>query len=381
MAAAHAFAAAVKPGAATRDREAAHPYDELRELARSGMLAIRVPRRFGGAEVSHETVAEVFRIISAADGSLGQIPQNHFVFLEVIEHVGSEAQKAFFFSEFLRGARLGNAQTERGTRHAKAIDTLLSAGSPGRLNGKKYYCTGAISAQWIPVLANDEESGRQVIACVPRDAAGVQVIDDWAAMGQRATASGTTVLTDVSVPREHVLPHWQLFQKPQVWTAIANLPHVAIDVGLAEGALADTIEFLKTRARPWYETGLERAVDDPLLLERLGRLSAKVHAAGEMLRHAARHLDALPSVLNDDIAGQAALVVGEAKAYAGDVAVEVGNELFGLCGSSAADQSLNLDRHWRNARTHTLHDPNRWRYHRLGDFFLNGRLPPNSRSN
>ncbi len=278
-------------------------------------------------------------------------------------------------------ARLGNAQTERGTKHAKAINTTLGAGSPGALNGKKYYCTGAISAQWIPVLANDEESGRQVLAYVPRDAAGVEVVDDWAAMGQRATASGTVTLTNVSVPREHVLPHWQIFQRPQAWTAIANLPHVAIDVGIAEGALADTIHFLKTKARPWYETGLARAVDDPLLLERLGRLSARVHAAAEMLRDAARHLDCLPRELDDASAGRAALIVGEAKAYAGDVAVEVGNELFGLCGSSAADLSLNLDRYWRNARTHTLHDPNRWRYHRLGDFFLNGRLPPNSRSN
>jgi hypothetical protein len=39
-------------------------------------------------------------------------------------------------------------------------------------------------------------------------------------------------------------------------------------------------------------------------------------------------------------------------------------------------QSTNLDRHWRNARTHTLHDPVRWKYAILGKYFLNGDTPP-----
>jgi len=34
-----------------------------------------------------------------------------------------------------------------------------------------------------------------------------------------------------------------------------------------------------------------------------------------------------------------------------------------------------LDRHWRNARTHTLHDPVRWKYHAIGNYYLNHILP------
>jgi SfnB family sulfur acquisition oxidoreductase len=382
MEAASAFAALVAPGANDRDRGAAHPVAELEQLARTGLLAINIPRAYGGPGLSYAAAAEVYRIISAADPSLGQIPQNHFVYVEVLRAAGSEEQKHFFFGEVVRGARFGNAQTERGTRHAKAITATLVADGEGayRLTARKFYCTGALSAQWIPVLALDE-GGRSVAAFVERHAPGVEVLDDWAAIGQRATASGTVVLTKVRVPAAHVVPHWRIFERPQAWTPIANLPHVAIDVGIAEAALADAVEFVRNRSRPWYEAGIERAAADPLLLERFGRLATKVHAARALMEEAAAHLDALPEALDEEMAGLASLIVGEAKAYAGDVAVEVANELFTLAGASAADARHGLDRHWRNARTHTLHDPNRWRYHRLGEYFLNGRLPPNNRSN
>ena len=49
--------------------------------------------------------------------------------------------------------------------------------------------------------------------------------------------------------------------------------------------------------------------------------------------------------------------------------------LFELGGSQATLAEHNLDRHWRNARVHTLHDPVRWKYHAVGAYRLNGTLP------
>jgi SfnB family sulfur acquisition oxidoreductase len=382
IAAARRYAAEIASGAAERDRTGAHPYRELERLGATGLLGIAVPRAHGGADVTQETLAEMFRIIAAADGSLAQIPQNHFVFLDVIRHVGSPSQQAFFFDEALRGARLGNAQTERGTAHAKALNTRLEPDGAGSflLNGRKFYCTGAISAQWIPVLAKDTED-RTVVAMVPRNAEGVELIDDWSAMGQRTTGSGTTILTNVRVPRDHVVPHWRLFERPRIWAAAANLSHVAIDLGIAENARADTIAFIRDKARPWYEAGVDSAAEDPLLLHRLGQLSARFHAAEALVQDAARLLDRVKDRVDASSAAAATLAVSEAKAFVGDVSTLLGSELFALGGASTADERHGFDRHWRNARTHTLHDPNRWRYHRLGDYFLNGRLPSNNRAN
>ena len=342
------------------------------------MLAITVPRGYGGSQVSNETVGEVFRIIARADPAIGQVPQNHFVFVNVVKDNGNHDQRAFFLGEVLRGARFGNALSERGTKHVFDLKTRLTAepGGDYRLNGRKYYCTGALTAQWIPVFALDDDE-RLVVAYVARDAPGVEVIDDWSAMGQRATLSGTTILSDVAVPGEHVFEHWRTYEGPQLFGAFGQLIHAAIDVGIAENALADAVEFVRTRSRPWFESGLERASDDPLVIQSFGQLAVRLHAAQELLRKAGRTLDASERDLNEDTAADASLAVAEAKAFAGDVAVEIASELFALAGTSATDEQHNLHRHWRNARTHTLHDPNRWKYQHAGNFVLNGVRPPN----
>ena len=379
IAIAHELADLWRPGAADRDRERRVPREELAQLGRSGLLGITVPRAYGGAEVSTETLAEVMRVLASGDPAVGQVPQNHFVFVGVLLADGTPEQQAFFFGEILRGARFGNALSERGTKHVMDIRTRLTADPEGgyRVNGRKYYCTGALTAQWIPVFTLDEED-RLAVAYVERDAPGVEVDEDWTAMGQRATISGTTTLTDVWVPEDRVVWHWRTYERPQVYGAFGQLLHAAIDAGIAANALSDAAAFVRERSRPWFESGLERAADEPLVIARFGELTLQLHAAEALLARAARAIDHAREVgVTEETAAAASLAVAEAKVATGEAAVAISNELFALAGTSATDERWDLDRHWRNARTHTLHDPNRWKLHHIGNHTLNGVRPPN----
>jgi len=378
---ADAFAATLRDGAAERDRQGRVPVEELAALGRSGLLGLTVPARLGGADVSAVTLVEVFRRLAAADPAVAQVPQNHYVFVSVLRHDGTADQQRRLLGEVLGGARFGNALSERGTKHVMDMRTRLLPAADGtlRLNGTKYYCTGALTATWIPVYALDEQD-RLVVAYVPRHADGVEVLQDWTAFGQRATMSGTTRLTDVVVAPENVVAHWPTYERPQVAGAFGQIMHAAIDVGIAGAALADGARFVRERARPWFEAAEERAADEPHVLLRFGQLGAKVHAAEALLRRAAETLDAATAEgprPTAQAAGAASLAVAEAKAFGGDVAVEVASEIFGLMGASAADAAHDLDRHWRNVRTHTLHDPARWKYVHNGNHIVNGVLPPN----
>ena len=58
-----------------------------------------------------------------------------------------------------------------------------------------------------------------------------------------------------------------------------------------------------------------------------------------------------------------------------EISLQASEKLFELSGSRASLAEFNLDRHWRNARVHTLHDPVRWKYHAVGAYYLNGTLP------
>jgi SfnB family sulfur acquisition oxidoreductase len=387
LAVARAYAESIAGGVIERDRAGAVPYTELAALDASGLLGITVPAAHFGPDLSPVVLAEVIRTIAATDPAIAQVPQAHFLFVDVLAVHGRPAQQERLFADVLDGARLGNGLAERGGQHAQDLKTRLRSVPAGRgraglrLEGRKYYCTGAISARWIGVSALDDDD-RLVLAFVERDAPGVQIGEDWDVMGQRATVSGSAVFDQVPVDPGLVIPYGSAFEVPQQLGARAQLVHAAIQVGIAGGALRDAGEFVRTRARPFFEATragwAEVASADPHTIHRFGRLATQVRAAEALLAAAAATLEEVGRVPRDaEAAARGSIAVAEAKAFASDVAVEVASDLFALAGASAADERLDLSRHWRNARTHASHDPVDWKYHHVGNFRLNRVLPPN----
>jgi SfnB family sulfur acquisition oxidoreductase len=368
----------IAAGAAERDRLRELPAAEIELLSEEGLLAITVPRSYGGAEVTLETFAQVVSTLASADPNVAQIPQSHFVYLELIRQLGTPAQQELIFGEVLAGARLANAQSEAGSKTVADIRTRLRGNRHEGyvLDGEKFYCTGSLLAHWLTVLAKDDD-GRTQVAIVPADTHGVTIVDDWKGMGQRTTASGTVKLDHVAVPADMVVPHHLMFERPQVYGARAQLIHTAIDVGIAVGALEDACEFVRTASRPWFEAEVERASDDPLLIQRVGELAIGVRAAQALLGDAARTIDAVEGDGVDEAgSARASIAVAAAKAFADRISVETASALFELSGTRSAANDLNLHRHWRNARTHTLHDPVRWKLQHIGRYTLSGTFPP-----
>ena len=68
--------------------------------------------------------------------------------------------------------------------------------------------------------------------------------------------------------------------------------------------------------------------------------------------------------------------VAAARAQSTYASVDVGSRVFEVAGTRSAADPLNLHRHWRNARTHTLHDPALWKVQHLGRHTVTGALPP-----
>ncbi|MGH8419800.1 MAG: SfnB family sulfur acquisition oxidoreductase [Pseudomonas sp.] len=373
---AHALADTFKEQSAVRDRERRLPHLELEQFSRSGLWGISVPKAFGGAGVSSVTLAEVLRIISAADGSLGQIPQNHFYALEVLRVNGSPEQQKRLYAEVLAGQRFGNALAELGTKTAHDRATRLSRDGEGwRINGRKFYSTGALYAQRIPTSVIDDD-GIQQLAYVPANAAGLNVIDDWSGFGQRTTGSGSVVFDNVYVGDEDVVPFQTAFERPTTVGPLAQILHAAIDTGIARAAYEDALHFVRTRTRPWIDSGIEKAVDDPLTLHSFGKLGIRLHAAEALLERSGQYLDRAQAETTTENLAQASIAVAEARAISTEISLAASSTLFELAGSQATLAEHGLDRHWRNARVHTLHDPVRWKYHAIGNFYLNEVNPP-----
>ena len=370
------LAALLKAGSGDRDRERRLPHAELDLFSASGLWGISVPKAFGGAGVSNVTLAKVIRLISEADGSLGQIPQNHFYALQVLRVNGSPEQKKRLYTEALAGLRFGNALAELGTKTAHDRTTRLSRDGAGyRITGRKFYSTGALYAQRIPTSVIDED-GVQQLAFVPANSQGLTVIDDWSGFGQRTTGSGSVVFENVYVEAADVVPFQSAFERPTTVGPLAQILHAAIDTGIARAAFEDALHFVRTRTRPWIDSGIEKAVDDPLTLSSFGKLSVRLYAAEALLDRAAEFLDIAQADSNAETVAAASIAVAEARAISTEISLAAGSTLFELAGSQATLAEHGLDRHWRNARVHTLHDPVRWKYHAIGNYYLNEQHPP-----
>ncbi|MGK3122664.1 SfnB family sulfur acquisition oxidoreductase [Candidatus Pantoea formicae] len=374
IAAAHHIAEQAKSGAVERDQQRIYPLTLLNQFTQLGLGSISVPKQFGGAGLSFQTVAEVFRVISASDPSLGQIPQNHFGLIQFILGEGEPSQQQQLLSAVVQGQRLGNGGPEKNSKHTRDVQTQLVTTSQGlTLSGEKFYSTGAMFADILVTTAMQAQ--QPVMVFIPLPTKGVEIVDDWSGMGQRTTASGTVKLQQVAVNPTLIMP-LPSSDKPTLRGAVSQLIQAAIDAGIAQGALDDALEFVRSSSRPWVDAGVSRNADDPYIQADVGRISTELSAANALLRRAARILDNIDqqSLTADDCA-RASIAVAEAKVLTTEVALRASEKLLEWGGSRATLLRHGLDRHWRNARTHTLHDPLRWKNHAIGNYYLNGVQP------
>ncbi len=370
------FAETVRPHAAQIDQDRRIPLDIVDAFSETGLWAITIPREYGGAEVSHATLADVIATVSAVEPSLGQIPQNHYCLVEDIRLSGTETQRRFFFDLVLGGARFANAFSEAGGKNVAEIQTTLhrvDGTDEYVVNGRKFYSTGSAYAHWIPVLAVDED-GLEKLVFTERDSNGLTVVDDWSAFGQRATSSGTVLLEGLRVSADRVFPMHKEYDEPTIAGPFAQITTAAIDLGIARGAIRETHEAVRS-ARPWIDSGVHSAAKDPLTLERVGRLDIDLAAAEALTEKAGEALDTAKPAADAENVAAASIAVARAKVLTTELALEAASRLLELGGTRSTLGAKALDRYWRNARVHTLHDPVRWKYNIVGDYVLNGTLP------
>ena len=377
LAVAEEVSAKLAEGAAARDRDRILPYEEMDLISDAGLLAITVPKAYGGAGVRAGTVARVIAALSRADGSIGQIPQNHFFMLEGLRLQGTEEQKRFFYGRVLAGERLGNALSEIGTKTAHDHATRLTPRwrrsiASTAASSIRPACCSPIGSRSSPMTRT---MSAQSLSC-RGTTKGITIVDDWSGFGQRTTGSGTTLLDNVEVHPFAILSFAALFERPTSMGPFAQIMHAAVEQGIAEAALADTVQFVRHSARPAKDAGVDRASDDPYTVAIAGELKIRVDASSALLDRAGEFVDRAQAEPSVETVAAASVAVAEAKIASTEAALLVASKLIELAGSSATLTKHGLDRHWRNARTHTVHDPVRWKYRAVGDYWLNGVNPP-----
>nr|WP_321945955.1 acyl-CoA dehydrogenase family protein [Paraburkholderia sp. J10-1] len=369
---------ALRANAAQRDLAGGHAAAEKQRIADAGLLTLAVPREFGGQfgkdGVRWSDIYATIRALARVDSALAHLLGFQCLQVASVELWGSAAQRA----NWLQGTVehrwwWGNAVNPLDTRLVAQPDKE----GGWRLHGKKGFCSGTYGSQRMTVSAHDPATGNPVFAVVPTTRAGITVHDDWDPIGQRQTDSGTVSFENVAVRADEVL------QRPDtpratLRTLVSQGVLTNLFVGLAEGALEEARAYVLTNGRPWVNSGVQHVADDPFLQQRFGEMRVQSLAAAVLADRAGALLDAAwdeGEALNTATRAEVSLAISEAKIVAHRAALEGGEQLFEACGARATGAALALDRFWRNARVHTLHDPIDYRLRDVGRFTLLREVP------
>ncbi|MFT3662231.1 MAG: acyl-CoA dehydrogenase family protein [Gordonia sp. (in: high G+C Gram-positive bacteria)] len=378
LARADLVAAELRATAAERDRAGAAPLAEIALLREHDLLQVGEPVEFGGDGLDYAQSQQITRRIARGDTSIAHLLGYHYA-QQRIPHLFGTPDQAEDLSRRNAQEKLfwGGVQNPRGGTGLE----LTRDGDGFRLTGRRTFASGASVADRLSVTASFEDD--LVFLSLPAGKEGFTPLGDWDNIGQRLTDSGGVEFVDTPVSRAEILGDDPLTGKEfsayqQLVTPHWQLAFVNFYIGTAEGALDEALDWTRLHASAWETSGLEAATDDPYILELVGELRAQITAAalladraGEVLQRA---LDAGPGIDAEQRA-EAAIAVAEAKYLTTKVSLEATSRLFEIQGARATTSAYGFDRHWRNLRTHTVHDPVAYKAREIGDWTLNHRAP------
>lgn len=359
-----------------RDRLGGTPRAERALVRDSGLLKIGIPVAWGGGGASWPTIMQVTQIIAGADSSMAQVYGFQHVLLATCQLFGAPAQaRRLLEATAANNWFWGNSLNPLDRRLA-----LVTTETGRVLRGEKSFSTGGLDSDMLIVSAIEDGTGKLIVAALPTARAGIRLHDDWDNMGQRQTDSGSSSFTDAVVHDDEILstpgPLGSTFATLR--PCIPQLVFTHVFLGIADAALAEARDYVRTKTRPWTGTKVEVNTQDPYVLAHFGNMVGALAGAQAAADLAALELDrawAKGDALTADERGRLAVRVATAKVLATRAVLDITTQIFEVTGAGGTSGKWGFDRFWRNARTLTLHDRLDYKVHDLGQWFLNDQWP------
>lgn len=370
----------IEQGAVERETDRQLPFEQVKQLLDAGFGRVRIPTALGGFGASLSQYLLLLTALAKADSNIAQIFRAHSAFIEAELLQDNLDVQTQWFPILVNGGFIGAAMSEKIA--ATDVTVYLEKKEEGGwvLNGKKYYSTGTLYADWMTVYAKYEND--LAIVMVQTTAQGVTRLDDWDGFGQRLTGSGTTIYDDVDIPEHHLIRFFGKNGMPsgEFMAAYFQLYHLATLAGIVQAELRDAIVYTHSRTRTFRVPGETSPRQDPLVQRVIGRISSIAYAIDAIVRQNAFSLEQYIQGQHrpigvSNIEEPIDVRVYQAQQIILGLAQEASGLIFEVGGASSVSRKLQLDRHWRNVRTLASHNPASQREQALGNFYLNNIEP------
>jgi alkylation response protein AidB-like acyl-CoA dehydrogenase len=382
-----ALLAEIAAGASEREAKRIAPHEQIRQIADAGLGRLRIPVAEGGAGVSLRDLFEFLIQLAEADSNVAHILRVHYWFVEAqLQRPAADPLRARNIGLVNQGHIFGNAFSEQSQRAVGLyFDTTLTPDASGRghrLNGKKYYSTGSLYSTYTLVFASTPR-GNVAAATIPIAREGVKLEDDWDGFGQRLTGTGSTILDNVFVSEDEVEEYGPPDgpQPPTYQYAFLQLFLQAVAAGILRAVRNDSVALVRRRKRSFSHAQAKEPTADPQILQVVGEIAADSFAADAIVLAAADVIERAAWSVKEGLpdralAERAQITAAQAKVAIDRFAYATASQLFDVGGASATQAIYNLDRHWRNARTASTHNPTFAKATAVGDFYVNDKAPP-----
>ena len=345
----------VKPLAQEVDETEVFPRGTVEKMAKAGFLGIPVPKEYGGQGCDPLTYAMCVEELSKVCGTTGVIVSAHTsLCCDPIQTYGTEEQKQKYLVPLAKGEKLGafgltepGAGTDAQGQQTKAV----LDGDEWVLNGSKIFITNGKEADIYVIFAvtsvvtDAKGRSKKMISAfiVEKGTPGFTFGTKEKKMGIRGSSTYELIFTDCRIPKENLLGQEGKGFGIAMHTLDGGRIGIAAQaLGLAEGALERTIEYVKERKQFGRAIGAFQNTQF-----QIADMATKVQAAQYMVYRAA-----MAKATQKTYTVEAA----QAKLYAAEAAMEVTTKAVQLHGGYGYIREYDVERMMRDAKITEIYE-------------------------
>lgn len=330
--------------AARYDAESSFPYENYADLREAGLLALTVPRRYGGLDADPITYVHALCAIGRGCSATGLTFNMHATVVAILVALGTDEQKRRFFADVVeRGKLIASitSEPEQSFRDKFVLNTVFRRVAGGwHVAGVKQFCSLGDAADWyfLTGIVEGTSSAKEgvISAMIPRTNQTIKIEGAWNATGMRGTISHT-IRYDAVVDEANVVGRpGEMFSIDLSGYALG---YAGVYLGIGEAAFEFMVEYAKTRAQKPSTTPMSQ---HPLVQRTLAETGTALRA-GRLLVHEAARL----RMTGDKEATMVA--VNQAKAYCAEAGLKATEAAVRLAGGRGILKELPLERWHRDA--------------------------------
>jgi len=334
----------IKPLASKIDKEEYFPWELYKKMGRMGLMGMTVPQKYGGAGINRVSYMIALEEISRVCGSTGITVEAHnSLGVGHIYEKGTEEQRKKYLPKLLNGegiAAWALTEPNAGSDAAGGQTTAVLKGGKWVLNGTKQFITsGDIAEVTIVMAMTDKSKGAKGISAfiVEKDTSGFKVGQLENKLGLRGSHTAELILEDCKIPKENLLD-----EEGQGFVGAMNILDRgrtaigAMSVGIARGALEDSIEYAKQREQFGRPIGKFQAIQ-----WKIADMATEIDAARLLVYRAAYLEDQ-----NTRFTKEAAM----AKLFASEMAMRATVNAIQVLGGYGYTREYNVERYFRDVK-------------------------------